>query len=89
MSYDRLIIVYNHFERMKCMQVTYKKLWKVLIDRKLTASDIRRQTDLSSCTMSKLRHDEPVSITVLLKIASVLNCDISDICEFEKNELEC
>lgn len=70
------------------MQVTYKKLWKLLIDKKMTASDIRKQTDLSSCTMSKLRHDEPVSITVLLKIATVLNCDISEICEFEKIEKE-
>lgn len=64
------------------MRVTYKKLWKLLIDRNLTSSDIRKQTELSSCTMSKLRHDEPVSITVLLKVATVLNCDISDICEF-------
>lgn len=70
------------------MQVTYKKLWKLLIDKKMTSLDIRRQTELSSCTMSKLKHDEPVSITVLLKIATVLNCDISDICEFEKIEKE-
>lgn len=54
----------------------------------MTSSDIRKQTDLSSCTMSKLRHDEPVSITVLLKIATVLNCDISEICEFEKIDKE-
>ena len=70
------------------MKVTYKKLWKLLIDRHLTSSDIRKQTELSSCTMSKLRHDEPVSITVLLKIATVLNCDISDICEFYANDNE-
>lgn len=70
------------------MQVTYKKLWKLLIDKKMTSSDIRRQTELSSCTMSKLRHDEPVSITVLLKVATVLNCDISDICEFYAKDNE-
>lgn len=70
------------------MRVTYKKLWKLLIDRHLTSSDIRKQTELSSCTMSKLRHDEPVSITVLLKIATVLNCDISDICEFYAKDNE-
>lgn len=70
------------------MKVTYKKFWKLLIDRNLTAADIRKKTELSSCTMSKLRHDEPVSITVLLKIANELNCDISDICEFEKNTPE-
>lgn len=70
------------------MRVTYKKLWKLLIDKNLTSSDIRKMTELSSCTMSKLRHDEPVGITVLLKIADLLNCDISDICEFEKTNLE-
>ena len=69
------------------MVVSYNKLWKLLIDKKITSADLRRQTELSSCTMSKLRRDEPVSITVLLKIATVLNCDISDICEFElKNQ---
>lgn len=70
------------------MNVTYKKFWKMLIDHKLTAVEIRKKTGLSSCTMSKLRYDEPVSITVLLKIATVLDCDISDICEFEKREQE-
>ena len=70
------------------MRVTYKKLWKLLIDGNLTSSDIRKQTELSSCTMSKLRHDEPVSITVLLKVATVLGCDISDICEFENEAIE-
>lgn len=70
------------------MKVTYKKLWKLLIDKNLTASDIRMQTKLSSCTMSKIRHDEPVNITALLKIATVLNCDISDICEFEELNAE-
>lgn len=70
------------------MKVTYKKLWKLLIDKNLTSADIRKETELSSCTMSKLRHDEPVSITVLLKIASVLKCDISDICEFTEINLE-
>lgn len=70
------------------MKVTYNKFWKLLIDRKITATDIRRQTELSSCTMSKLRHDEPVSITVLLRIATVLNCDISDICEFYAKDNE-
>ena len=38
------------------MNVTYKKLWKLLIDKQITAADIRRATELSSCTMSKLRH---------------------------------
>ncbi len=70
------------------MVVSYNKLWKLLIDKKLSSADLRRKTELSSCTMSKLRHDEPVNITVLLRVAEVLDCDISDICEFEKVDIE-
>ncbi len=70
------------------MVVSYNKLWKLLIDKKLSSADLRRKTELSSCTMSKLRRDEPVNITVLLRIAEVLDCDISDICEFEKVDIE-
>lgn len=64
------------------MNVTYKKLWKLMIDKDISAAELRRQTDLSSCTITKLRRDEPVTITALLKIATVLRCDISDICQF-------
>ena len=67
------------------MRVTYKKMWKMMIDQNLTAADIRRQTELSSCTMSKLRHDEPVNLTALLKIAAVLHCDIGEMCAFEQD----
>ena len=63
-------------------------MWKLLVDRKVTATDTRRETKVSSCTMSKLRYDEIVSITVQLKIATMLNCDISDICKFEKETIE-
>jgi len=65
------------------MQVSYKKLWKLLIDRNITPAELRRKTELSGCTMSKLKKDEPVTIIVLLKIAEILKCDISDICEFQ------
>ena len=68
------------------MQVSYKKLWKLLIDRNISPAELRRRTELSGCTMSKLKKDEPVTITALLKIATVLQCDISDICEFSKQE---
>lgn len=68
------------------MKVTYNKLWKLLIDRKMTKADLRRMTNLSSCTMTRLNHDEPVSLTVMLKIAEVLAVDICDLCEFVSSE---
>lgn len=70
------------------MQVSYKKLWKLLIDRNITPAELRRQTELSGCTMSKLKKDEPVTVAVLLKVASVLNCNIEDICEFYSTKEE-
>ena len=70
------------------MQVSYKKLWKLLIDRDISPAELRRQTELSGCTMGKLKKDEPVTITALLKIATVLECDIADICEFNRQNLE-
>lgn len=69
------------------MRVSYNKMWKLLIDKKMTKADIRRMTNLSSCTMTRLNHDEPVSLTVMLKIAEVLNADISDFCEFVSSEV--
>ena len=70
------------------MTVSYRKLWKLLIDLGKSPADIRRDTALSSCTMTKLRRDEPVTITALLRIADVLHCDISDICEFCQDTTE-
>ena len=69
------------------MRVSYNKMWKLLIDKKMTKADIRRMTNLSSCTMTRLNHDEPVSLTVMLKIAEVLNADISELCEFVSSEV--
>lgn len=70
------------------MEVSYKKLWKLMIDQNITSAELRKKTELSSCTMTKLRRNEPVTITALLKIADVLKCDISDMCEFEVKNRE-
>lgn len=67
---------------MNCLNVSYKKLWKLLVDKNMSKADLRKETELASATMTKMRRDQPVNLTVLLKIAEILNCDISDICEF-------
>ena len=66
------------------MKVSYNKLWKLLIDRKMSKADLRKAVEMSPNTMTKMRRDEEVSMPVLLKIATFLDCDISDICEFVK-----
>ncbi len=61
------------------MQVSYKKLWKLLIDRDLKKNDLRKL--LSPATVSKLNHNKIVSFTVLIEICKYLGCDIGDIVE--------
>ena len=61
------------------MAISYKKLWKLLIDKDMTAVDLRQATGIAPNTMTKLRRDEEVSMTVLVKICTVLNANIGDI----------
>ena len=61
------------------MAISYKKLWKLLIDKNMTAVDLRQATGIAPNTMTKLRRDEEVSMTVLVKICTVLNANIGDI----------
>lgn len=63
------------------MLISYKKLWKLLIDKDLKKQDLRRVAQLNSSTVAKLTHGENVSTTVLLKICTALQCDMSDIIE--------
>jgi len=67
------------------VKTTYKKLWKLLIDREMTKSELRERTGISSASLAKLGKGENVSMGVLLKICSTLNCDIGDIVETVKD----
>ena len=64
------------------MKVSYNKLWKLLIDKKMSKADLRKAVVMSPNTMTKMRRDEEVSMSVLLKIAEYLKCDIGDMVEF-------
>ena len=57
------------------MAVSYKKLWKLLIDKEMMKKDLRAMTGVSTTTMSRLSKDENVSTEILSKICSALNCD--------------
>ena len=63
------------------MKVCYNKLWKLLIDRKMKRSDLRRSAQISTCSLAKLGKDENVNMDVLKKVCSALQCDIGDIME--------
>ena len=67
------------------MGLTYKNLWKFLIDHNMKRSDLRTITNLSTSTLSKLAKNENVNTEVLARICEALNCDISDIVAFERD----
>ena len=67
------------------MSVSYNKLWKLLIDRKMSKADLRKVAGLAPNTMTKLRRDEPVAMIVLEKICGALDTDVGDIMQFIKN----
>ena len=66
------------------MKISYNKLWKLLIDKNMKKYQLRQSAAISSNSVAKLGKDEPVSMEVLMKICNKLDCDISDICEFTK-----
>lgn len=63
------------------MAVSYNKLWKLLIDKKMKKKDLRTAADISASVITKLGRDEPVTTTILMKICTALKCDIGDIME--------
>lgn len=70
------------------MSVSYKKLWKLLIDKDMLKKDLRAMIGVSTTTMARLSKGENVSTEVLAKICSALKCDIGDIMEFISDEEE-
>ena len=78
-EYGIMIIV--KCERMK-MAVSYNNLWKTLIDRKMSKTDLRRAVGMSSGTLARLSKDENVGTMTLNKICRTLNCSMTDVIEY-------
>lgn len=66
------------------MAVSYDKLWKLLIDKKMTKTTLRIEADMSSSTLAKMSKNEIVSMDVMLRICKVLECEFDDIIEIVK-----
>ncbi len=63
------------------MQICYKRLWKLLIDRDIRKKDLAAMAGISTSSITKLTNNENVTTDVLLKICCALNCEFSDILE--------
>lgn len=68
------------------MKMSYKKLWKMLIDRDMYKKDLRAACGLSTITMTRLSKGENVGTDILVRICRELKCDIADICEIVSDE---
>ncbi len=70
------------------MAVSYKKLWKLLIDRDMKKKDLRALTGISSASMAKLAKNENVTTDVLVRICTALGCEFQDIMELTNETIE-
>ena len=70
------------------MEVSYKKLWKLLIDKDMKKKDLQANSGISWATVTKLSKGETVSMEVLMKICKTLDCNIGDIMDLVSVENE-
>mgnify|MGYP005773402777 CR=1 FL=1 len=68
------------------MALSYNKLWKLLIDKGMTKTEMRLKADISTTTLAKLGKNETVSMEVLLRICMVLDCNVGDIMDVINEE---
>lgn len=68
------------------MPISYKKLWKLLIDNNMKKKDLPAFANISLSTVTKMSHDENVSTEILGRICVAFNCNIEDIVEFTRND---
>ncbi len=64
------------------MAISYNKLWKKLIDKKMSAADLRKMADIAPNTMTRMKKDQEVTIQVLERICKILETDFGEIIEF-------
>ncbi len=70
------------------MAISYKKLWKLLIDKDMKKKDLQQAAGISSASVTKLSKSENVNTEILQKICIALNCDISDIMEMSPTDVD-
>lgn len=69
------------------MSISYNKLWKQLIDKNMTKTDLRIKADIGTSTLAKLSKNKQVSMVVLVKICKTLDCGLDEIVELKKEKI--
>ena len=68
------------------MKISYKKLWILLIEKDISPATLRKDLNIATETMTKLRKNEEVALSVLLRICEYLSCNIGDVCDVVNTE---
>lgn len=68
------------------MKISYKKLWILLVEKEISQPTFRKDLNIATGTMTKLRKNEEVALSVLVRICEYLNCNIGDICDVIRTE---
>ena len=71
------------------MKISYKKLWIKLAEKEIGKVTLRKDLNTATGTMTKLRRNEEVALSVLLRICEYLDCNIGDICDAIKENENC
>lgn len=79
-------LLYYFCKRGVRVPISYNKLWKLLIDKKMNKTQLKEAAKVSGATIAKLGKEEPISMESMLKICKVLECDIGDIVEIVNEE---
>ena len=68
------------------MSISYKKLWILLVEKDISQATFRKDLNIATGTMTKMRRNEEVALSVLLRICEYLDCNIGDICDAVKTD---
>ena len=69
------------------MGISYKKLWILLVEKDISQATFRKDLNIATGTMTKMRRNEEVALSVLLRICEYLDCNIGDICDAVRTDL--
>ena len=70
------------------MRISYKKLWILLVEKEISPATLRKDLNIASGTMTKMRRNEEVAMSVLIRICGYLNCNIGEICDVIRDDSE-
>jgi putative transcriptional regulator len=70
------------------MQISYKKLWIMLVEKDISPATLRKDLSIAPGTMTKMRRNEEVALSILLRICEYLDCNIGDICDAIRSDIK-